>query len=137
MASAELKTEGMTEEEKMDLQIKQKKRAERMKKLEAKQEGQAAEKRNYRWAVTYQLREEEQRLMQIEDSLSFAQETKLRLYKFAKFLDRQDKIREKCEAARLEAVGNSNKGKGDLGIFASRSPISAKNRLKNGGEDKV
>ena len=45
----------------MDLQVKQKKRAERVKKLEAKKAGDAAEKRNYRWAVTYQLREEEQR----------------------------------------------------------------------------
>jgi WD40 repeat protein len=116
MASLELKlnTSGMTEEEKMDLQVKQKKRAERVKKLEAKKAGDAAEKRNYRWAVTYQLREEEQRLMQIEDSLSFARETKLRLYNFAKFLDRQDKIQEKCEAARVKAVGNSNKGKGKL-----------------------
>ena len=109
-----LKTAGMSEDEKLMLELKQKKRAERQKRLEGKKQEEAKQKRSYRYAVTYKLREEECRLMQIEDTLSFARETKFRLYEFAKFLNRQDKIREKCEAAREKAIGNSNKGKGKL-----------------------
>ena len=100
-----LSTAGMSQAEIEDLERKQKKRAAQIQKKLQSQLKAAQTKRAHRWAIEYQASntlnaklekkpsqgiEEERRLMQVEDTLSYARECKYRTYEFSKFLDYWD-----------------------------------------------
>jgi WD40 repeat protein len=124
-----LSTAGMSQAEIEDLERKQKKRAAQIQKKLQSQLKAAQTKRAHRWAIEYQASntlnaklekkpsqgiEEERRLMQVEDTLSYARECKYRTYEFSKFLDYWDKVQLKSDKAKERALEHSNKGAGKL-----------------------
>ena len=86
-------TSKMSEEEKIEMQRLQQKRAKKLAKLNKQKEDAAQKKRAERWAIACIKRNEEIILMKKEDSLAHAIEIRERQYDFMKFLDNLDKIK--------------------------------------------
>ena len=107
-------TSKMSEEEKIEMQRLQQKRAKKLAKLNKQKEDAAQKKRAERWAIACIKRNEEIILMKKEDSLAHAIEIRERQYNFMKFLDNLDKIKLKTDKAKEEALTHSNKQVGKL-----------------------
>ena len=107
-------TSKMSEEEKIEMQRLQQKRAKKLAKLNKQKEDAAQKKRAERWAIACIKRNEEIILMKKEDSLAHAIEIRERQYDFMKFLDNLDKIKLKTDKAKEEALTHSNKQVGKL-----------------------
>ena len=107
-------TSKMSEEEKIEMQRLQQKRAKKLAKLNKQKEDAAQKKRAERWAIACIKRNEEIILMKKEDSLAHAIEIRERQYNFMKFLDNLDKIKLKTDKAKEEALTHSNTQVGKL-----------------------